>query len=88
MFHVMASRPDIQKIAQDEIDSVVGRDRLPAISDRENLPYIRAFAKELLRYHPPAPFGEFFLQYFIRDANNRRKAYLTELLRTMYMTDI
>lgn len=31
--------PEIQKKAQDELDRVVGRDRLPTIEDEKNLPY-------------------------------------------------
>ena len=31
--------PEIQKKAQDELDRVVGRGRLPTIEDEKNLPY-------------------------------------------------
>lgn len=37
--------PDIQKRAQDELDRVVGRNRLPTVEDEKNLPYIRAIIK-------------------------------------------
>lgn len=49
--------PEVQKKAQEEIDRVVGRDRLPNSSDRPNLPYIDATVKEVLRWHPVAPMG-------------------------------
>lgn len=34
--------PEVQRRGQREIDSVVGRDRLPTMEDLENLPYIQA----------------------------------------------
>lgn len=54
----MALHPEIQRRAQQEIDRVVGTDRLPAFSDRENLPYIDALIKETLRWHPVLPLGK------------------------------
>jgi len=44
--------------AQAEIDRVVGRSRLPKFSDYDNLPYIRALVKEVLRWRPVAPAGK------------------------------
>lgn len=41
--------PDVQKKAQREIDSVVGRARLPEFSDKKNMPYVAAVLKEVLR---------------------------------------
>ena len=35
----MVLYPESQKKAQDELDRVVGRDRLPTIEDEKNLPY-------------------------------------------------
>ncbi|KAL4865823.1 hypothetical protein BDV12DRAFT_173973 [Aspergillus spectabilis] len=49
--------PDVQKRAQDEIDSKIGRARLPMVDDREHLPYIDAVVKEALRWHPVLPMG-------------------------------
>jgi cytochrome P450 len=43
------AHPEVQKKAQEEIDSVVGPDRLPDFSDKENLPYVNAVLKEVLR---------------------------------------
>ena len=48
----MATYPEVQKKAQQELDSVVGTHRLPSFGDRERLPYIEAILKELLRWHP------------------------------------
>lgn len=38
----MTLHPEIQKKAQAEIDMVVGSDRLPEFTDREQLPYVNA----------------------------------------------
>jgi len=57
MFYIMATRPDIQSKAQEEIDRVVGHERLPVMSDQDDLPYIKALTKELLRFRPPLPHG-------------------------------
>lgn len=50
--------PDIQKKARDELDSVIGRDRLPTAEDRPSLPYVDAVCKEVLRWHPVLPAGK------------------------------
>jgi hypothetical protein len=50
--------PDVMKKAQAEIDAVVGNDRLPDFSDRENLPYVDALSKEVFRWHATAPTGQ------------------------------
>lgn len=54
----MIMNPEVQRKAQAEIDSVVGTDRLPAITDRSSLPYIRSIMAEVLRWHPPVPLGK------------------------------
>lgn len=41
--------PEVQKLAQKEIDEVVGPSRMPAWEDRANLPYIRGVVEETLR---------------------------------------
>jgi len=51
--------PDIQKKAQAELDSVIGRERLPTFEDRPNLPFIDAVCKEVLRWRPVTPLGAF-----------------------------
>ena len=53
----MALHPHVMKKAQEELDRVVGNERLPEFSDWENLPYISALLKELLRWACPTPFG-------------------------------
>lgn len=39
--------PEIQKKAQEELDRVVGRSRLPGVDDEKDLPYCRAIIKEV-----------------------------------------
>ncbi|KAI0063334.1 cytochrome P450 [Artomyces pyxidatus] len=53
----MTLYPEVQRKAQEEIERVVGTDRLPDMSDRPNLPYIEAIVKETLRWNPAAPMG-------------------------------
>ena len=54
---MMALHPHVVKKAHEELDRVVGNERLPELSDREHLPYISALLKELLRWICPMPFG-------------------------------
>lgn len=42
--------------AREELEEVLGKDRLIQESDISKLPYLRATVKETLRLHPPAPF--------------------------------
>ncbi|KAI2466346.1 putative cytochrome P450 oxidoreductase OrdA-like protein [Annulohypoxylon bovei var. microspora] len=56
-FLAMTVYPEVQKKAQEEIDRVVGQDRLPTMADREHLPYVEAMVKEVLRWHPVAPMA-------------------------------
>ncbi|WAR13175.1 CP17A-like protein [Mya arenaria] len=53
----MAAYPDIQAKAQEEIDRVVGRDRLPGLSDRPDLAYTEAVLHESMRIATVAPTG-------------------------------
>lgn len=41
--------PGVQRAAQEEIDRVIGNDRLPEYDDKPSLPYITAIVKETLR---------------------------------------
>ncbi|KAH8984763.1 cytochrome P450 [Lactarius hatsudake] len=49
--------PNVQARAHAELDDVVGRGRPPTFADLPFLPYIRATAKETLRWSSIAPFG-------------------------------
>ena len=53
----MAIHPDIMRQAQEELDRVVGRSRLPEFSDREDLPYINALVKETMRWNLVLPLS-------------------------------
>lgn len=56
-FLAMSVFPNVQKKAQQEIDEVVGRSRLPGPEDRARLPYVNAIVKESLRWLPSVPLG-------------------------------
>ncbi|XP_065162039.1 probable cytochrome P450 303a1 [Atheta coriaria] len=49
--------PDVQRKAQTEIDMVVGRDRVPSLNDRPNMPYLEAIVMETLRHFMRRTFG-------------------------------
>jgi len=53
----MLRHPEVYEKAQEEIDRVVGNERLPTLNDKEALPYLDCVLKELLRWNPPAPLG-------------------------------
>ncbi|KAK7687277.1 hypothetical protein QCA50_009782 [Cerrena zonata] len=48
----MVLHPDFQKKAQQDIDRMIGQERLPNFSDRSSLPYVDAILNECLRLHP------------------------------------
>jgi cytochrome P450 len=56
-FYAMAMCPDVQKKAQQEIDRIIGSDRLVTYDDRDSLPYVEAVYREVLRWRPVAPLG-------------------------------
>ncbi|KZT12900.1 p450-domain-containing protein [Laetiporus sulphureus 93-53] len=53
----MICYPDVQRKAQEEIDTVIGGERLPELADRERLPYVNAVCLEVLRWQPVTPLG-------------------------------
>ncbi|CEL54925.1 O-methylsterigmatocystin oxidoreductase OS=Aspergillus flavus GN=ordA PE=3 SV=2 [Rhizoctonia solani AG-1 IB] len=53
----MVINPDVQAKAQKEIDSIVGPDTFPRMSDRDRLPYVRNLISEVLRWHTVSPVG-------------------------------
>ncbi|KAI5121901.1 hypothetical protein M0805_000230, partial [Coniferiporia weirii] len=53
----MVLYPDVQRRAQEELNRVVGKDNLPTMEDKKNLPYINAICSESLRWQPVLPFG-------------------------------
>ncbi|KAH6758011.1 hypothetical protein C2S52_023092 [Perilla frutescens var. hirtella] len=51
----LINHPKIMQNAVQEIESVIGNNRLVEESDIPNLPYLQAIVKETLRLHPGAP---------------------------------
>ena len=49
LIFAMTLFPNKQDKAQQEIDTIVGRNRLPEFSDRSSLPYVDALLHEVLR---------------------------------------
>ncbi|KAG7017631.1 Cytochrome P450 98A2 [Cucurbita argyrosperma subsp. argyrosperma] len=47
--------PRVQKKVQEELDNVVGVDRIMTENDFSNLPYLQCVVKEAMRLHPPTP---------------------------------
>lgn len=47
--------PKVQAKLQEEIDKVIGRDRLPCAEDQRSLPYVMAFLYETLRFSSFVP---------------------------------
>ncbi|KAI0643177.1 cytochrome P450 [Trametes meyenii] len=72
-FLAISQYSEVQKKAQAELDAVVGRDRLPDYTDRDNLVYVNAVIRECVRWHVVVPLGiphrtledDMFEDYFI-----------------------
>ncbi|KAI0041341.1 cytochrome P450 [Auriscalpium vulgare] len=70
---LMIRHPEIQQKAQAELDALLGGRRLPTLDDKENLPYLTAVHKEVLRWHIIGPMGiphsttadDYYKGYFI-----------------------
>ncbi|KAF8073651.1 cytochrome P450 [Lyophyllum atratum] len=56
-FLAMVLYPHCQLRAQEELDAVVGTERLPRFDDRASLPYLECLIQETLRWHHPVPTG-------------------------------
>ena len=57
IFLALALYPDALRKAHEELDAVVGPDRLPEFEDRPFLVYLRAIITESLRFHSITPVG-------------------------------
>ena len=57
-FLLMSLHPEVQRKAQEEIDRVVGHDRLPNAQDRKDLPYADAIMREVARLNTVVPLCE------------------------------
>ncbi|KAI4950472.1 hypothetical protein J4E91_004355 [Alternaria rosae] len=54
-FLAMTVFPEVEKKAQEELDRIIGGNKLPVSKDRESLPYIEAIMKETHRWHLVLP---------------------------------
>jgi hypothetical protein len=70
MFVVAALlHPEVQTMAQKELDAVTRRERLPTFEDRSMLPFVDAICKEVIRWKPITPLSE------LLPSNRQRKRY-------------
>ncbi|CAL8148701.1 unnamed protein product [Orchesella dallaii] len=53
----LSQYPAVQKKLQAEIDKATGSDRLPALSDKNSIPYVEAIIQEVFRSSPLIPLG-------------------------------
>lgn len=81
--------PEIQSKGQEEIDRVIGKDRLPSFTDRDSLPYVNAIVKEVLRWNPAVPLGmaKIVLPYFLLFNCYIVQAFPTESLKMTHIED-
>lgn len=54
----MLHYPEVMRKAHTELDQVVGREQVPCLEDRRELPYIQAIVWETLRWRPAVPLGQ------------------------------
>ncbi|KAH8112914.1 cytochrome P450 [Phellopilus nigrolimitatus] len=54
---LMAVHPDVQRRAQAEVDEKIGRGSLADFGQLDDLPYLTAILKEVLRFAPVGPLG-------------------------------
>jgi cytochrome P450 len=54
---LIPSHAHVQRNAHEELDRVVGRNRLPTLEDEASMPYCRAIIKEVVRCHNPFWLG-------------------------------
>ena len=89
LFLALALHPEVQKRAQDELDAVVGRDRLPTFDDRHCLPYIEAMCREVFRWRVVIPIGSIIL-YQLRKVGGAIcyfQEFLMRHVRMMFIRD-
>ena len=53
----MLHNPDVMKKVQDELDTVIGSERLPAVKDMSKLTYTKATIYEIMRRSSVVPTG-------------------------------
>ncbi|ELT93815.1 hypothetical protein CAPTEDRAFT_99614 [Capitella teleta] len=55
--NVISKHPNIQAKLQEEVDTIVGSERMVSLADKGDMPYTQATLLELLRYSSVAPLG-------------------------------
>ena len=55
LIYILASYPKVQRKIHEELDRVIGPDRLPTLDDQNELPYLWAVVKEVLRFRLVSP---------------------------------
>lgn len=73
--------PEAQRKAQEELDGVLGQDRLPLFSDRPNLPYLDALHKEVFRWYPTVISGKPYDMNTFIDSTFQQVWLIAALLR-------
>ena len=53
----MVLHPEVQHRAQNELDIILGKDRLPTFEDHTLLPFIDALVLEVFRWNVGTPLG-------------------------------
>jgi hypothetical protein len=53
----MINFPDVQQKVQEELDHVVGKDNIPALSQQGQLNYTQAVVYEIMRHANIVPFS-------------------------------
>ena len=57
LMHILATRPNLQKSLQQEVDQVIGSDREPTLQDRRHCPLVEATIFETMRYISHIPLS-------------------------------
>ncbi|KAJ8046644.1 Cytochrome P450 2U1 [Holothuria leucospilota] len=57
MIALVCRHQEMQEKIYEEIQTVIGNERLPAFSDLQKMPFTHAFMMEVIRYRSVAPFG-------------------------------
>ncbi|KAH0838823.1 cytochrome P450 [Lanmaoa asiatica] len=57
MIMAAACYPEAQRQVQEELDMVIGKERMPTWEDSKSLPQVHAFVLEALRWRPVTPIG-------------------------------
>ena len=83
LFLALMLRPGIQRKAQEQLDKVVGRERLPDFDDLEQCPLVRAIIMETLRWQPVLPLGKALdINVFVSDELQSQRCRTVSLLTT------